>query len=220
MEHFEILKRALDGGGINVPSGVVGLFEEYRKIILEWNQKINLISRRDEGRIVTRHFLESVGFLKVVEFPRDSRVMDLGSGAGFPGIPMKLVRPDFRLVLVESKRKRVFFLGRVVEMLGMKDVEIVLGRVEELSDEIGFFDFVVSRSVADLVTLVKWSWKFLKSSGGRLVVVKGPDVEKELKDLNEVVPKLGIKNCQVKRYNPFPAIFQLRESFVVVVEKG
>lgn len=220
MEQLDPLRKALEAGNISVSQGIVEKFSEYWNMLIAWNQKINLISRRDEGRIVTRHFLESLGLVKVVEFPSGARVMDLGSGAGFPGIPMKLVRPDLKFVLVESKRKRVLFLNKVIEKLNLEGIEIVEGRVEEEGSQIDPVDFVVSRSVADLVTLIKWSRNCLDPRGGRLLVIKGVGVRKELNLLGTVASELGVKSWRLIKYNPFPKVFQLQESYVVVVESA
>ena len=220
MEQIELLVKALEETGNCVHPRMMALFSEYLHLLLVWNQRVNLISRRDEARIVTRHFLESVGLLRAVTFAHGACVMDLGSGAGFPGIPMKLVRPDLRFVLVESKRKKVLFLRRVVETLGLEGIDVVQARVEEVGDRIELFDFVVSRSVTDLVTLSAWALPCLKPSGGQLVVIKGPNVEAELGLLERKISDLGIRGWRREKYNPFPSVFELRESYVVVIEKA
>ena len=220
MEQFEPLRRALGEGGISVSQEIVEKFSEYWSLLIAWNQRVNLISRRDERRIVTRHFLESLGLINVVEFPPGARVMDLGSGAGFPGIPMKLVRPDLKFVLVESRRKKVFFLNKVIEKLNLEGIEIVEGRVEEEGRQIVPVDFIVSRSVADLITLIKWSRNCLNPRGGSLIVIKGAGVGKELDSLGAVASDLGVKGWRSIKYNPFPKVFQLKESYVVVVESA
>lgn len=220
MEQLDPLRKALEAGNISVSQGLIEKFSDYWNMLIVWNQKINLISRKDERRIVTRHFLESLGLVKVVEFPSGARVMDLGSGAGFPGIPMKLVRPDLKFVLVESKRRRVLFLKKVIEKLNLEGIEIVEGRVEEEGGQIDPVDFVVSRSVADLVTLVKWSRSCLSPRGGRLLVIKGVGVRKELNLLDTLASDLGVKGWRLIRYNPFPKVYQLKESYVVIVESS
>ena len=218
VEHVEIIGDVLAGEGIHPPSPVVPLFRRYREILLDWNQRINLISRNDESRLVTRHFLESLGLVKVVSFPPGARVMDLGSGAGFPGIPLKLVRPDIAMVLVESKRKKIRFLRHAVDTLGLKKTEVVLGRAEQLADSLGRFDFIVSRSVASLVKLARWSRVYLEENRGQLIVIKGPGVQEELVVLKAIAPDLGIKDVRVIKYNPFPEWFDLKKSVVVSAE--
>jgi 16S rRNA (guanine527-N7)-methyltransferase len=218
VERIKLIEEALDSEGISYPPRMVDRFAVYRELLLDWNQRVNLISRRDEARIVTRHFLDSLGLVTVEEFPRDSRAMDLGSGAGFPGIPLKLIRPDLRISLVESKRKKALFLRRVIEKLKLDGVEVVMGRVEELAEGLGTFDFIVSRSVTDLITLVRWSKDYLDPAGGSLIAIKGPDVDKELEKLKSITPDLNVKRVRSREYKPFPRIMQSKKSIVVFVE--
>jgi 16S rRNA (guanine527-N7)-methyltransferase len=220
VEHVDLIEDVLVREGIRPPSSVVPLFRRYGEMLLDWNQRINLVSKNDEGRLVTRHFLESLGLIKVVPFPMGARVMDLGSGAGFPGIPLKIVRPDLRMVLVESKRKKNLFLRHVVDALGLEDIEAVLGRAEQLEETLGRFDFVVSRSVASLVKLAGWSRAYVEESGGQLIVIKGPGAQKELVGLKAKAPGLGIKDVHVVAYNPFPEWLELKKSVVVTIRWG
>ncbi len=220
MFHVELIGELLEREGIRPPFPVVPLFRRYWEMLLDWNQRINLVSKNDERRLVTRHFLESLGLIKVVPFPPDARVMDLGSGAGFPGIPLKIVRPDLRMVLVESKRKKILFLRHAINTLGLENMEAVLGRVEQLAETLGRFDFVVSRSVASLVKLARWSRAYLEKSGGQLVVIKGPGAQEELVGLKAKASALGIKDVHVVAYNPFPEWLDLKKSVVVTVRWG
>ena len=217
MEQVELLRRALDGTGIRIDLQTVERFSVYQEFLLDWNQRINLISRRDEARIVTRHFLHSLGLLRVIPFQDGCRIMDLGAGAGFPGLPIKLVRPDLDVVLVESKRKKCLFLRRVIEGLGQDGIDVVQGRVEELTSELGGFDVVVSRSVADLATLIRWSAAYLEERKGALFTIKGECVSEELLQMDELLKGLKVQSSRVIPYNPFPAIFRLRGSVVVEV---
>jgi len=217
VEQIELLQSALEFEGMAFGPKTIRYFSIYQEILLEWNKKINLISRRDETRIVTRHFLQSLGLVKVITIPPKARVMDLGSGAGFPGLPVKLMRPDLRMVLVESKRKKVHFLRVLKETLLLEDIEIVLGRIEALEDVIGCVDFVISRAVTDLVTLAKWSKAYLVPNGGKLISIKGPDVVKELDALKKVASDMAIERIRLFDYNPFPQIFQLKQSKLVSV---
>ncbi len=222
VEQIELLRAALEQSKIDVYPELIGLFSEYRKELLFWNRKINLISRGDEERIVERHFLESAGLVETVSFPSGSRIIDLGSGAGLPGIPIKLVRPDLKMVLVESKRKKVLFLRHVIEKLSLQGIDVVQGRIEEMEGRIAPADFVVTRSVADLSTLVRWGRNYLKTPGGKLIAIKGSNVLKELDRLKKEtsLPGIELKKVQLIKYNPFPALSQHRESFVVLMEKA
>jgi 16S rRNA (guanine527-N7)-methyltransferase len=216
VEPINLIEVALKEGKLTLPIGALEYFTKYRKMLLDWNQKINLISRGDELRIVTRHFLQSLGLLTIVPFPQECSVVDLGSGGGFPGIPMKIVRPDLHMFLIESKRKKALFLCRVIETLGLENVQVLLIRAEKLKDRIQPVDFVVSRSVADLVSVFNWSRQILKPKG-RLIIIKGSNVDHELDRLKKIIPDMESDQCQVIRYNPFPRVFQLSKSYAVVL---
>lgn len=184
------LKKLVEGAeelGLPLSDEAKGKFELYLERLLEWNKRVNLVSRADEGRIAERHFLESLALLRLVEFPYEARVLDLGSGAGFPGLPIKILRPDIRMTLLDSKRKRVLFLREVVEVLGLEGVAVVCARAEEINRQQGYegeFEIVLARAVAKLERLVGWGLPFLKE-GGRLVAVKGGDLDREIKRLKD-----------------------------------
>ena len=221
VEQIELLRKALEQSKISVYPELIELFSEYREELLLWNKKVNLISRNDEKRIVERHFLESAGLVEIIPFPSNSVIIDLGSGAGFPGIPIKLVRPDLKIILVESKRKKVIFLKHIIEKLSLQGIDVVQSRIEEVENRIMPADFIVSRSVADLTTLVKWCWSYLKSPGGMLITVKGPDVLNEIEHLKKETSfvKNELKKMRLIKYNPFPAISKKRKSVVVTLER-
>jgi 16S rRNA (guanine527-N7)-methyltransferase len=218
VEQIDLLIKAIEKYGLPVYPGMVKKFSEYRTILLDWNKRVNLISSGDESRIITRHFLQSLGLVQCAVFPKGSRVLDLGSGAGFPGIPLKLIRPDLHVILVESKKKKVRFLESVIDRLCLDCVDAILGRVEEIGATLDPVDIVVSRSVTDLVTLVKWSRSCLKTPGGKVIAIKGKEINNEVKHLGERASKLGVERWQKQRYNPFPQMFQLLESFVITIE--
>ena len=184
------LKKLVEGAeelGLPLSDEAKGKFELYLERLLEWNKRVNLVSKADEGRIAERHFLESLALLRLVEFPYEARVLDLGSGAGFPGLPIKILRPDIRMTLLDSKRKRILFLREVVEVLGLEGVAVVCARAEEINRQQGYegeFEIVLARAVAKLERLVGWGLPFLKE-GGRLVAVKGGDLDREIKRLKD-----------------------------------
>jgi 16S rRNA (guanine527-N7)-methyltransferase len=167
--------------------------------VIEWNSKINLISRRDQENIWFSHVLHSLGLLFCLDLPLGLRVLDLGTGGGFPGIPIRIARPDIEIVLLDSIRKKTLVVQDLVERLGLTGVSVKTGRVEELSrggGGIGKFDLVVARAVASLRDLVRWSRPCLKAPGGEpwesqggnklrlvspcLVALKGGELEREI----------------------------------------
>lgn len=204
---------------ISISKKMVDQFSRYQHLLVVWNQKINLISRNDEVRMVTKHFLQSLGLVQVVQFPRGARILDLGTGAGFPGVPLKIIRPDIHLVLVESKKKKILFLKKLIEELGLTDVEVRQGRIEEIGKSIQPVRFVVTRAVTDLVKLVKWSKDCMHPQGGELIAIKGSDAKKELNRLASYSADLGITAYNLKKYNPFPLVMPLGETFVVSIQR-
>lgn len=217
MEQIDLLKRAIGNKQFRVQSGAIVQFSAYQKLLLEWNSRINLISRSDEERIITRHFIQSIGLLKIVKFPMNSMVMDLGSGAGFPGIPIKLIRPDIQMVLAESVKKKALFLKEIIHGLHLHGIQVHTDRIDENRFLIDQVDFVVARAVANLSDLVRWSFPSLKPNG-KLVAIKGIKAQEEVGELRKA-SKLYNYNISIIPYNPFPEIFSLKESFIVVIER-
>ena len=150
------------------------LFFIYLKELIEWNRKINLTAIRDARGIITRHFLDS---LAVHSFLGSARsLLDIGSGAGFPGIPLKIVRPSLDVVLLDGVGKKVAFMRNVVRSLGLKGIKAVHGRVEDpsvIAEYRGVFDVVVSRAFARLSDFLTVAAPYTKE-GGLIIAVKGP----------------------------------------------
>jgi 16S rRNA (guanine527-N7)-methyltransferase len=185
--------------GITLSEPQLALFSRFVGGVLDWNSKINLISRRDQENIWYSHVLHSLSLLFYIDFPRGARILDLGTGGGFPGIPLAIARPDVGIVLLDSIRKKTAAVEDMVGQLGLQGAAVWTGRAEEAwrtEEASGKFDFVVARAVASLRDLVHWSRPYLKAagpppipgSGGRklmisspaLVALKGGDLEKEI----------------------------------------
>ena len=188
-------------------------FERYGALILKWNRNINLISRQDEDRIKTRHFLESAGLALAVDFGKNQYVLDLGSGAGFPGIPLKIMRPDLKLILVESRKKKALFLREAVECLHLDNVEIIPDRVEDFAPGLTCHS-VVSRAVGDLSLLFKWSRHLLLNPGGQIIAMKGPRIHEEASTFRKIHPEI---RCEVKEYNPYPEHYPLQDHYLGIL---
>lgn len=158
--------------------------------LLEWNKKFNLTSITDPAEIRIKHFEDSLTLLQAVELS-DQSVIDIGAGAGFPGIPLKLARPGIKLTLVEATRKKTDFLKQLVSVLELKETEVLWGRAEELvKDRRESYDIAVSRAVAKLNILSKWCLPFVKP-GGLFIAYKGDEVEAEVKEAEGVIKKQG-----------------------------
>ncbi len=166
--------------------------ERYRNLLLTWNSKLNLISRKDEEHFYSRHVLNSVSFLFSHRFKHGGTVLDLGTGGGLPGVPIKILVPDLRVVLLDSIGKKTMALSEIVDGLSLAEVRVVTGRAEEIAgkDEFyGVFDYVVSRGAGKLHEVVKWSRLFLgeyqpvgqyEIPKGVLIVLKGGGFTDEL----------------------------------------
>lgn len=168
-------------------------FASYLGEILVWNRRMNLVSRREVNSISLHHFLDSVSPLSHVPMPRGAELIDVGPGAGFPGLPLKICRPDLRLTLVESTRKKALFLRHISEKLGLSEVTILCQRAERLNREGPFqnrYDVAVARAVARLRFLVCLCLPFLRT-GGRFVAFKGGDIEEELEEALPELPSLS-----------------------------
>jgi 16S rRNA (guanine527-N7)-methyltransferase len=217
VEPVDLIRDALINRGIDIKDGIMDCFRIYQSCLLEWNKKTNLISKNDETRIVTRHFLQSIGLLTVFNFPYESRILDIGSGGGFPGLPIKIIRSDLDLVLVEATQKKALFLEEIVRILKLKKVVTIPKRVESLNGQIKPADFIISRAVADLSLLIRWGKDCLKKDGGQLIAIKGKRVHQELRQFRADSRFRNRISCDVLPYNPFPDLFMLHESYVVIM---
>ena len=217
MKQENILSTALKDFPAVDHSRAMHLFTDYYRELVSWNQKINLISRNDEHRIITRHFLESLGFLKHFEFPLNASVLDLGSGAGFPGIPLAIIRPDLHITLVEATKKKAEFLQEISRKLSLNTIRVKNRRMEEITETLESIHIIVCRSVASLSKLYRWSRPCLEQSGGRLVTVKGEQYKKELTILlKQIKPDRGIEYT-IKSFDPFPDLYSIRQCYLVII---
>lgn len=216
MSEMTRLAQAFSGAGLDDSTEVIARFQRLADLLNTWNASMNLISRKDPYAVIERHFLDSAGLVAVLDLPSGCRVMDLGSGAGFPGLPLALLRPDVQVTLVESRAKKTTFHRAVIDALGLENVVTLAERVEQLPIETGPFDCVVSRAVADLDKLVKWCHHLVRKPGGRMAVIKGPDLDEEIKRLARRATAWGVSGWDVEPYNPFGNIRD-RESVLVRV---
>ncbi len=180
--------------------------ECYIELIERWNQQTNLVSRQDIGRLVSRHLRESFWFCRPEVLGEAARVLDLGSGAGFPGVPMKILRPGLQITLLESRQRKALFLNEVVRSLGWPDVEVRCERAEELPRRAPAlrYDLVVCRAVARLAELWRWTEPLL-APAGRLAALKGGDLAPELHQLKSKHPGLAVEVCAMPELPDDPA---------------
>lgn len=167
-------------------------FEAYTRLLLEWNEKINLTAITEERDIIIKHYLDSLSLLSLVSL-KDKTLIDVGTGAGLPGIPLKICEESLAVTLLDSLEKRVKFLNEVIVQLSLKGIEAVHGRAEDFGVKPGYrekYDCAVARAVADLSVLCEYCLPFVKT-GGLFIAMKGPSVEEELEESRKAVSILG-----------------------------
>ena len=152
----DTIRRALGEFLIAVSDSQVLQIQQYMRILLAWNEKINLTSIRDPLEILNRHFCECMYAAATVPV-EDGRLADVGSGAGFPGLPLKIIRPALQVVLIESNVKKATFLAEVIRDLGLTDARVLVSRYEELTEEVAPLDFVCSRALGKFVPFLEWA---------------------------------------------------------------
>lgn len=179
--------------GVPLEKTEMDLFALYHRELLLWNRRINLVSQQTSREIVIRHFVDSLTPAQWIESP-EGLLIDLGSGGGFPGIPLRIALPRLKLTLVESSRKKTSFLAHIVRTLKLDNVTIIRERVDPLIGEpvcAGAFDTVLSRAAFKLPELLRMASFFLKPEG-LLIAMKGPDPQAEMDEANAVLSAAGM----------------------------
>ena len=212
-----MLKKELDEIGIDNNEVFLKLIR-FRELILEWNQKINLTAITDEEDMYIKHFIDSYLVLNYDFNFKNKRVLDLGTGAGFPGIPLALILSNADFCLLDSLNKRIKFLEIVVKELNIKNVELVHGRAEDYAKQNEHrqrFDYVFSRAVADLPILLEYALPFLKV-GGCFIAYKGKNYYDEINRSENALDLLGGEIIDTLQYS-LPIIFDDR--YFVIIKK-
>lgn len=185
---------------INLSEKQIEKFILYKKLLQEWNKKINITSITEDREVDIKHFIDSIVPIKTNLFNGKLKVIDIGTGGGFPGVPLKIINEDLDILLLDSTNKKIRFLDEVIEKLELKNIEAYHGRAEELGRNEQFrekYDIAISRAVASLDTLSEYALP-LVSIGGHFIAMKGPDVEEELKLGQNAIKLLGgkVKNME------------------------
>lgn len=191
-------------------------FLQYYELLVEKNKVMNLTAITEFDEVVEKHFLDSVSLTKQMDLHQPLKVLDLGTGAGFPGIPLKIVFPELEITLMDSLNKRVLFLQDVISSLQLENIEAVHGRAEEAAKNKKYresFDLCVSRAVANISTLSEYCLPFVKI-GGSFISYKSSTIEDELEDGKKGIAILGGKVKDVYKFTLPDS--ELQRSFVII----
>lgn len=197
MDIKKILTEAIKEYKIKLTNQQLLQFEKYFNMLVEWNEKINLTAITDAEGVAVKHFADSLAFLNYVDVAEGASVIDVGTGAGFPGVVLKIARPDIRLTLLDSLNKRLNFLNEITKKLGISAV-LIHSRAEDVARNENLretFDFAVARAVAQLNILSEYCLPYVKT-GGSFVAMKGPRAQQEIEGAQIALNSLGgrIKN--------------------------
>ncbi len=221
MTHMQYLESAINNLGLELNPLGLEQFHTYYKELIEWNQRVNLTSITDFKEVQIKHFLDSLTIVLAFKQPLDINklnIIDIGTGAGFPGLPVKIASPDFNLTLLEATTKKVAFLKHLVQKLGLDGIEIIAGRSEEIAHKAHYrkrFDIVVSRSVASLPTLAELTLPFC-CVNGKVILQKKGNIESELKQAAKAIETLGGNQPSLKKIE-LPIFTDNR--YLVIIEK-
>ncbi|MGE5594341.1 MAG: 16S rRNA (guanine(527)-N(7))-methyltransferase RsmG [Betaproteobacteria bacterium] len=204
--------------GIRLDSRAVGAFERHYRVLTDWNRRVNLTSIEGEEEAAVKHFLDSLTCLLAVDLPEGCKVVDVGSGAGFPGVVLKVARTGINLALVEASRKRADFLRDLVAVLGLDGVEVLWDRAERLGRAPAHresYDVATARAVGEMAVLAELCLPLVRV-GGVFVAQKGPDAREEMEASTAAVEAMG---GLVERVVPVSLPFGYGGRTVVVVRK-
>ncbi len=196
MEQKELLRKILSENDITCSDEQLMMLIRFYEMLVEKNKVMNLTAITDFEEVAIKHFADSLTIGRAIK-PESQKMIDVGTGAGFPGIPLKIVYPDIKLTLLDSLNKRLVFLNEVIEELGLKDIETVHARAEEAAVKPAYreqYDIVVSRAVANLSTLVEYCLPFA-SVGGCFISYKGEKAAAELSEAGKAIKILGGGNA-------------------------
>lgn len=197
---IDIFKNGIKDLNFNIDNKIIEKFKNYSSLLLEWNEKMNLTAVTNPAEISVKHFLDSIAPLSVIDLKKDSKIIDVGTGAGFPGIPIKIIREDLNFTFMDSLNKRINFLKEVSKQINLEKVEFIHSRAEEAGKDKNYrekYDYAVSRAVANLKVLCEYCIPFVKI-GGFFISFKQFEVENEIDEAKAMIGTLGGKIADIK----------------------
>lgn len=203
--------------GIEISEGSCKKFEKYFNFLIDYNSRTNLTAITKYEDVIVKHFIDSLALTKFVKIPEKSRIIDVGTGAGFPGVPIKILRPDINLTLLDSLNKRIIFLNELMKEID-EEAFVYHGRAEECGKSKKFrgrYNFVVSRAVANLRMLAEYCLPFVNVNG-RFISLKGTGRGNEIKDAENAIKILG---GEIEKIKKFELPLQKGSRSIIVIKK-
>ena len=212
--NLEKFLKGLEELHIQLTEEQVQQFIKYYEMLVEKNKVMNLTAITEFVEVIEKHFLDSLSLIKVYDLKKDISVLDMGTGAGFPGIPLKIAFPELKVTLADSLNKRILFLQEVIDELHLEKIEAVHARAEELGKNKAYremYDLVVSRAVANLSSLEEYCVPFVKI-GGNFISYKSGEIEEEVANAKNATFLLGGKVKDVYKFD----LYEQKRSFVII----
>ena len=202
MKFFDLMKTASKDAGLEFTEVQYEQFIKYMRLLQEWNEKINLTAITEDEDVIKKHFIDCIKAFKSEPIKNAKTIIDVGTGAGFPGLPIAIINPNVEVTLLDSLNKRINFLNTVVQELGLKNVTTIHSRAEDGArnkDLREQFDISTSRAVANMSVLSEFCLPYVKI-GGNFIALKGPSVEQEIQESRNAIGTLGgqlVDICEV-----------------------
>lgn len=215
----QIFENKLNALGIVLTDTQKQQFDKFYELLVEWNKVMNLTGITEYEEVNEKHFVDSVSLVKAIDINKVDVVIDIGTGAGFPGIPLKIAFPHLKIVLLDSLNKRINFLNTVIKELGLTDIETIHGRAEDYAKQSEYreqFDLCVSRAVANLSTLSEYCIPYVKI-GGLFIPYKSGEIDEEVHQAMKAISILGGKLEEVIKFQ-LPDT-EINRSFVKISKK-
>ncbi len=212
----DLLEERLKDISIQLDDNKRNQFMDFYKLLIEWNQYMNLTAITEYEELVEKHFVDSLSIVKAINLCEKENIIDIGTGAGFPGIPIKIIYPHLKVTLLDSLNKRVKFLNTIIEKLELKNINVIHGRAEDYAKQKEYrekYELCVSRAVANLSTLSEYCIPYI-SVGGMFISYKSDEIDEELLKSKNAVKILGAKISDVIRFQ-LPGT-DIRRSFIKI----